>query len=113
MDSDGDYLDDLTEEFYSTNSSNPDTDNDGILDGWEVQYALDPLYDDVYDDKDNDGLTNYDELYIYHTSLFDSDTNNDGRNDDWEVNHGRNPLKWDRWGLFFGLYLLPVSWRFY
>ncbi|MHA1398638.1 MAG: hypothetical protein ACTSSF_13180, partial [Candidatus Heimdallarchaeaceae archaeon] len=98
MDSDGDYLDDLTESFYQTNSSKEDTDGDEFLDGWEVQVGLNPLVDDARQDKDGDGLTNYEEAKIYHTSLFTADTDNDGLLDGWEVENGHNPLKWDNWG---------------
>ncbi|MHA1668129.1 MAG: FG-GAP-like repeat-containing protein [Candidatus Heimdallarchaeaceae archaeon] len=108
MDSDGDYLDDLTESFYQTNSSKEDTDGDEFLDGWEVQVGLNPLVDDARQDKDGDGLTNYEEAKIYHTSLFTADTDNDGLLDGWEVENGYNPLKWDNWGRLLGLYLLPL-----
>ncbi|MHA1259334.1 MAG: hypothetical protein ACTSRO_06790 [Candidatus Heimdallarchaeaceae archaeon] len=108
MDSDGDYLDDLTEQFYQTNKSISDTDSDGFVDGWEVQVGLNPLIDDAKEDKDNDGLTNYEEAKTYHTSLFTADTDKDGLLDGWEVEKGHNPLKWDNWAKFFGLYLLPL-----
>ena len=108
MDSDGDLLDDLTEHFYSTNISNPDSDDDGFLDGWEIQVGLNPLLDDTLDDKDGDGLNNYDEAKIYHTSLFNPDSDNDGLLDGKEINLGHNPLKWDNWKKLIGLYILPV-----
>ena len=31
-----------------------DTDDDTMPDGWEVEYGLDPLYDDRYEDPDED-----------------------------------------------------------
>jgi len=70
--------------------------------------GLNPLIDDAYEDKDGDGLTNYEEAKVYHTSLFNPDTDNDGLLDGWEVENGHDPLKWDNWGTFFGLYLLPL-----
>jgi len=41
-DADGDGLDALLETFYGTDPGNPDTDNDGILDGEEVRKARNP-----------------------------------------------------------------------
>ena len=108
IDFDSDYLDDVTEKFYKTDLENSDTDNDGILDGLEVQIGLDPLVHDADEDEDNDGLTNYEELKIYHTSIFTSDTDKDGRKDGWEIEHGSDPVQWDNWTYLFGLYLLPV-----
>ncbi len=43
-------------------------------------------------DSDNDGLSNWEEVNIYHTDPFNSDTDNDGMNDGEEVRKGRNPL---------------------
>jgi len=83
------------------------TDNDGFLDGLEVQIGLNPLINDADEDEDNDGLSNYEELKTYHTSIFTSDTDKDGRKDGWEVEHGSDPLRWDNWAYLFGLYLLP------
>ncbi len=108
IDSDGDYLDDVTEMFYSTNSSNKDSDGDDLIDGLEVQIGLNPLVNDADEDEDNDGLTNYEELKIYHTSIFTSDTDKDGRKDGWEIEHGSDPLRWDNWTYLFGLYFLPL-----
>jgi hypothetical protein len=41
-----------------TDPANEDTDNDGMPDGWEVQYNLDPLYNDANEDDDGDGFSN-------------------------------------------------------
>ena len=38
-----------------------DTDGDGMDDGWEVRYSLNPLVDDADDDDDDDGYTNLQE----------------------------------------------------
>jgi hypothetical protein len=43
VDSDGDGLSDTKEETIGTNATNPDTDNDGLTDGYEVDNDLDPL----------------------------------------------------------------------
>lgn len=39
-----------------------DSDNDGIPDGWEKKYGLDPYVNDGGLDPDNDGFTNYEEF---------------------------------------------------
>ncbi len=58
-----------------------DTDGDGMPDGWEVEYGLDPTNKwDKYWDKDGDKLTNYEE-YILGTNPRNIDTDGDGLND--------------------------------
>jgi hypothetical protein len=65
-DIDRDGVNNTIEAQKSTSAFDPDTDGDGMPDGWEIQYAvanlttgkpiLDPLYpDDAHDDPDNDG----------------------------------------------------------
>lgn len=92
LDSDSDLLDDLTEKFYGTNSTNSDTDFDGFIDGWEVMVGLNPLLDDSMSDLDNDQLPNYYEAKIYHTSVFQHDTDSDGYTDSEELSVGADPL---------------------
>ena len=56
----------LYEYWNGTNPINGDTDNDGMADGWEVHWNLQPLNSsDAYDDSDNDTLIN---LYEYDNS---------------------------------------------
>jgi hypothetical protein len=43
-------------------NQDPDDDNDGMTDVWEVAYGLDPLVDDSELDVDGDGLSNLDEF---------------------------------------------------
>lgn len=43
-------------------------------------------------DTDGDGLSDYDELYIYHTSPYLKDTDSDGYDDKTEVASGNDPL---------------------
>jgi hypothetical protein len=42
-------------------------------------------------DTDKDGLTDFDEINIYHTDPFNPDTDGDGFNDGLEVRNGYNP----------------------
>lgn len=43
-------------------------------------------------DTDHDGLSDFDELYTYHTSPYLADTDSDGISDFDEVTHGFDPL---------------------
>ena len=73
MDSDLDFLSDYSENILGTNISNFDSDNDGIPDGWEIGYGLNPLNaKDALVDSDNDGLSNREE-YEWLTDPTDAD----------------------------------------
>ena len=95
------------EEFMNnTAPNNNDTDGDGMWDGWEVYYNMNPL--DVYDstvDNDEDGFdANYNgtlEEDEEHNNLLEfqadthpyiADTDGDGMWDGWEWLYGLNPL---------------------
>ncbi len=116
IDSDGDFIDDMTEEFFNgnpnlqdtdfddlpdgwevfhgTNLTNTDTDFDGMPDGWEVYHNLNPRANDSSVDKDLDGLTNIEEYNLgTRPDLKDSDF--DGMPDGWEVHNNLNPLSND------------------
>ncbi len=41
-----------------TSPTDADTDNDGMPDGWEMQYGLNPVINDAAGDMDNDSFTN-------------------------------------------------------
>ncbi|MDI6916393.1 MAG: hypothetical protein QMC80_01195, partial [Thermoplasmatales archaeon] len=114
-DCDSDGLGNFDEWRHGTDPGNNDTDFDGMPDGWEVKYSLNPLNpDDAYDDYDNDNLTNiqeyqhdtnpnkndsdndglndYDEIFIHRTEPNNPDSDFDGMPDGWEVKNGLNPL---------------------
>ncbi|MBN2230788.1 MAG: hypothetical protein JW779_14460 [Candidatus Thorarchaeota archaeon] len=91
-DSDNDTLLDGTEIYnYHTNPLSNDTDSDLMPDGWEIQYGLDPLVDDASEDADGDGLINLYE-YIAGTNPLLEDTDADGYPDLWEIESGFDPL---------------------
>ncbi|MFX0182885.1 MAG: VWA domain-containing protein, partial [Candidatus Hodarchaeota archaeon] len=76
-----------------------DGDKDGLPDGWESRYGLDPTKttgnDGPSGDNDLDGLTNYEELK-FGTNPIDPDTDNGGENDNSEVQAARDPyFKYD------------------
>jgi hypothetical protein len=62
IDSDRDGVPDDREVYvYGTNPHNPDTDGDGMPDGWEIANGLNPLKDDSAGDLDRDGKSNMEE----------------------------------------------------
>jgi photosystem II stability/assembly factor-like uncharacterized protein len=62
----GDGLTNLQEYQRGTNPRNWDTDSDGMGDGWEVQYGLNPLDPaDANGDPDGDGMTNLQEQKLW------------------------------------------------
>ncbi len=119
-DTDQDGLSDWVEYQLDTNPVNPDTDGDTLPDGWEVAYAwptntlnpgvfsgamIDSDRDDVPDliefqrgtrpdlaDTDGDGLSDYQEMFVYRTDPLKQDTDGDGISDAAEVTAGTDPL---------------------
>lgn len=84
LDPDCDGLCNLDEQFYRTNPLDPDTDHDGMPDGWEIQHGFDPLNPaDALADADGDGLTNVRE-YELDADPRRVDTDGDGLPDAWE-----------------------------
>ena len=96
----------LEEYLNGTDPSNNDTDGDGMPDGWEGYYGLQPTDpSDANQDFDGDGydinrdgfissserFTNYEE-FKNETAPNNNDTDNDGMWDGWEVYYGLNPL---------------------
>lgn len=95
FDTDGDRLGDLDEPRYGTNPDDPDTDDDGLLDGVELIATLNPLDPtDATRDFDGDGLTNAAEIAL-GTNVRSRDTDADGLNDPVEPTLGTNPLRAD------------------
>ena len=109
-DTDGDLIEDGEECFsgndtYVTDPSNPDSDDDGMPDGWEFLNSLNPFdSSDADQDLDDDGwdfdrngtiefselYTNYEE-YLNGTDPRNNDTDGDGMPDGWEAFYGLNP----------------------
>ena len=93
-DTDADGLPDAQEAALGTSLNNPDSDGDGLLDGWEVSNSLNPLSavgnDGADGDIDNDTLTNIQEQEA-GSNPRNADTDNDGLSDSDEVEAGTNP----------------------
>ncbi|MCK4614979.1 MAG: hypothetical protein KAU14_09260, partial [Thermoplasmata archaeon] len=87
----GDELFTTGEEYENgTDPYNPDSDDDGMTDGWEVRWGFDPNDDSDADlDADGDGKTNLKE-FQEDTNPRDVDLDHDGIPDVWEDNHGLN-----------------------
>lgn len=102
----------------SPDPTNPDTDGDGLADGWEIFNNLNPVNPaDGDDDNDGDGLSNKDEFenggdpfnpdsdgdgiddgdeFDLGTAVSRGDTDRDGLDDGFEVNVlGSDPIHWD------------------
>jgi len=70
-------------------NSTVDSDQDGLTDYQEVHvYHTDPLKADT----DADGLSDRDEVIVWHTDPLNPDTDGDGFKDGDEVKNGFNPL---------------------
>jgi hypothetical protein len=88
QDPDGDGMTSFQEYQYSESMDpcDPDTDGDGMEDGWEVaEPCLDPITGDSLADGDSDSLTNLEEKLL-GTGPCDPDTDGDGLDDGLEVN---------------------------
>ena len=75
-DQDGDGLTYGLEYLMNTAPNDPDSDNDGLPDGWEWKYGLDPLSsnggDGAVGDPDGDGMSNLQEYSYLQPQSWDS-----------------------------------------
>ena len=91
VDSDGDGLTDRFEEEIGTDPYNPDSDQDGLNDGEEVNsWKTDPLNRDT----DYDLLLDGEEVHKHRTDPRDPDTDDGGVKDGHEVNDDGTSLKY-------------------
>ena len=103
IDSDRDGLDDLEEISRKTDRLNPDTDGDGLKDGYEVnQGSTDPLTADTDENGTPDGAEDFDGDGIptqqenrYRANPYSGDTDEDGFPDSYEIMNGMNPANAD------------------
>lgn len=96
-DPDSDDLMNLNEYHALTLPGDPDYDNDGLYDGWELLYGFDPLTDGETNlDPDSDGLSNIQEHHSYiATNPRETDTDMDGMPDGWECNYPEDTILGD------------------
>ncbi|HNQ74020.1 MAG TPA: hypothetical protein PKN95_10515 [Verrucomicrobiota bacterium] len=88
-DPDLDGLKNLSEFQLLTDPHDPDTDDDGLNDGDEVNvHFTNPLSSDT----DTDGLSDGEEINIYGTNPLNADSDDDGFNDGLEVSLESHPL---------------------
>ena len=92
-DSDGDGIPDDYEIAHGLNPNDPtdalaDPDHDGLTNLQEFQLGTDPHNADT----DGDGLSDGDEVNIYHTNPLVADTDGDGIPDGVEIANGTDPL---------------------
>jgi len=83
-DSDGDGLYDSFEQCFDGNCDDYNPYSAGNPDGGDLNRSS--------EDSDDDGLTDYEEVAIYHTNPLNSDSDDDGMPDGWEVANGLDPL---------------------
>ena len=102
IDSDLDGISDWAEiNINGTDPYNPDTDADGIPDGWEVKRGLDPLLPNGGEDPDEDGQSNYEEYLAdtdplhpdnpertYYVNTATGSDSSDGLAPEWDGVHG-------------------------
>ncbi|NHJ49685.1 MAG: hypothetical protein FK733_17980 [Asgard group archaeon] len=92
-DTDGDLLGDYDEYFFCTNITNPDSDQDGLSDGFEVQESLS---NPMHDDTDWDTIPDGDEVLIYQSNPLSLDSDYDKIEDSLEILvYGSDPTNQD------------------
>ena len=92
-DDDEDGLTNGEEQVYGTDKDDPDSDGDGLPDGYEVNVVeSNPLLNDT----DSDGLDDIVEWNLTNTQPNNPDSDSDGLSDGAENNtHSTNPNNWD------------------
>ncbi len=75
--------------------ANADSDGDGLSNAQEIELGTDPLLSDT----DDDGLSDYDELYVYGTDPLNPDTDGDGLEDGDEPYIGLDPANPETFGI--------------
>jgi hypothetical protein len=91
-DPDGDGITNEQEEQWGTDPNDPDSDDDGLLDGKEIlTTGSDPLNPDT----DGDGLSDFEEYEELGTDPNDVDTDDDGLDDGDEIDESTDPLRPD------------------
>jgi len=65
-----------------------DKDGDGLDREQEAQLGT----SDYSADSDGDGVSDYEEVFMYGTNPLNTDSDGDGMPDAWEISHGLNPL---------------------
>ena len=107
VDTDEDGLTDY-QEYYITNTNpsvydsvidgvsdaDADCDEDGLSNIYEIAIGTDPLLEDT----DSDGLSDYEELYVYNTDPLVSDSDNDGLEDGAEIKLELDPTNPETFG---------------
>jgi hypothetical protein len=97
-DEDTDGLNNLGEFNNNCDPNDSDSEDDGMWDGFEVIFGLNPLIDDSLGDPDDDDLNNLQEFtlrltYGSWTSPISADSDGDTMTDGWEVYyHSQDPL---------------------
>ena len=87
VDRDGDGLSDGVEEDLGTDPMNPDSDYDGLKDGWEYRYWENRSINEHRSELAPDGDVDGDNL----TNILDYDSDNDGFSDGEEIANGTDP----------------------
>lgn len=91
-DADADGLPNIFEYKNKANPRVADTDSDGLTDKEEVQIFHTKPYTD---DSDNDSINDFAEVKEYHTNPNANDTDSDSLPDNWEIRYKTNPSRHD------------------
>jgi len=93
VDTDSDMLGDFDEELFGTNKTNPDSDQDQLLDGYEITTSF---TNPALNDTDWDWLSDGEELLVYLCNPLIIDTDFDTLSDGEEVLlYSTNPIRRD------------------